>query len=132
MSSESAPDISTDRERHDDPTSVLTPDVNASATASPPIEGEPPPTVGKLEHVLEEVPAVRSAAILLLLVLAVFYTLYFARSFFLPVVLAVLLHFLFSPFVRALKRARVPEPIGAALVVLAVVGALALGVYELA
>ncbi len=132
MSPDTAADRAADRERHDDPESVLTPDVDATATAPPPIEGEPPPTVGKLEHVLEEVPAVRSAALLLLLVLAVFYTLYFARAFFLPVVLAVLLHFLFNPVVRGLKRARIPEPVGAALVVLALVGALGLAAYELA
>ena len=51
-----------------------------------------------------------------------FYTLYFARDFFLPIVLAVLLDFLLSPLIRAFKRARIPEPLGAALVILGLLG----------
>ena len=57
-------------------------------------------------------------------VLGVLYTLHFARSFFLPIVIAVLLDFLLSPIVRALKRVKVPEPIGAAFVMIVLVGAL--------
>ena len=63
------------------------------------------------------------SAITVLFVLAVFYTLYFARSFFLPVVLAVLLDFLLSPIIRVLKRWRVPESVGAAIVVAGLLGA---------
>ena len=57
-----------------------------------------------------------------LFVLAVLYTLFFARAFLLPIVLAVLLDFLLSPIIRALKRVRIPEPLGAALVLLALLG----------
>ena len=67
---------------------------------------------------------IRSIAITGLFVLAVLYTLYFARAFLLPIVLAVLLDFLLSPLIRALKRLRIPEPLGAALVVLALLGVL--------
>jgi predicted PurR-regulated permease PerM len=42
--------------------------------------------------------------------------LYFARPFFLPVVLALLMHFLLKPVVQALARLKIPEPIGAGLV----------------
>src|SRR5262245_22031423 len=42
--------------------------------------------------------------------------LYFARSFFLPVVLALMLHFLLKPLVQGLARLKVPEPIGAGVV----------------
>jgi predicted PurR-regulated permease PerM len=65
-----------------------------------------------------------------LTVLAVLYTLYFAREFLLPVVIALLLSFLLSPVVRWLKRWRIPTPIGsglALLVILALVGAGAFG-----
>src|SRR5438309_11103218 len=50
----------------------------------------------------------RSAALTGLFVLASFYTLYFARDFFLPVTMAVLLSFLFNPVVRWLQGWHVP------------------------
>lgn len=90
------------------------------------------PDIRKLGEALLDRVEVRSIAITGLFVLAVFYTLYFARAFFLPIVLAILLDFLLSPIIRTLKRARIPEPVGAALVILALLGALGLGVYSLA
>jgi len=74
---------------------------------------------------------VERSALVGLLVLALFYTLYFARAFLLPIVLAVLLDFLFSPIVRFLKRLRVPEPLSAALVVALLLGAIGMGAYSL-
>src|SRR5450432_3928200 len=68
-----------------------------------------------LESALETQPAVPSIAATILLVIASFYTLYFARAFFLPVTFGLLLNLLLSPFVRTLKRARIPEPMGAAI-----------------
>ncbi|MGH7497230.1 MAG: AI-2E family transporter [Gemmatimonadales bacterium] len=75
--------------------------------------------------------AERSVAITGLFVLAVFYTLYFARSFFLPIVLALLLDFLLSPVIRFLKGLRVPEPVGAMLVVAGLLGLIGAGAYNL-
>jgi predicted PurR-regulated permease PerM len=46
-------------------------------------------------------------------------------------VLALLLSFLLSPLVRGLARLRLPEPVGAAVVLLTIVGMLALGSYGL-
>ena len=89
------------------------------------------PDLGKLGQALDRVE-VRSIAITGLLVLAVLYTLYFARAFLLPIVIAVLLDFLLSPVVRALKRAKIPEPAGAALVVLLLLGAMGFAGYSLA
>jgi predicted PurR-regulated permease PerM len=90
------------------------------------------PDLRKLGAALRDHVEVRSIAITGLLVLAVLYTLYFARAFLLPIVLAVLLDFLLSPIIRLLKRVRIPEPLGAALVVLVLLGALGAGVYSLA
>jgi predicted PurR-regulated permease PerM len=73
----------------------------------------------------------RSLALTILTVLAVFYSLYFARTFLLPITLAVMLNFLLSPAVRAFGRIRVPPPLAAAVVVLTMVGLLSLGIYEL-
>lgn len=66
-----------------------------------------------------------------LFVLALFYTFYFARDVLLPIVLALLLTLILSPAVRALNRRRLPEPVGAAVVVVALVAAFGFAVYSL-
>ena len=57
--------------------------------------------------------------------------LYFAKVFFLPVMLALMLSFLFKPVVKWLSRFKVPQPIGSALVVMAALFALANGIGQL-
>jgi predicted PurR-regulated permease PerM len=74
---------------------------------------------------------IRSVALTGLFILAVFYTLYLGRSFFVPLVLALLLSFLFSPLVRRLKRARIPESVSAAVILLALAGAFGFSAYWL-
>jgi predicted PurR-regulated permease PerM len=74
----------------------------------------------------------RTVGIMGILLLGILYTLYFARAFLLPVTIAILLNFLLSPAVRALKRLRLPEPVGAALVVLGLLGLSGVGAYEIA
>jgi predicted PurR-regulated permease PerM len=100
-------------------------------SASPPGEIESP-SLANLESAMETQPAVRSLAATLLVIIATFYTLYFARAFFLPVTFGLLLNLLLSPFVRTLKRARIPYPIGAAIVVLSIVAVVGVGGYFLA
>lgn len=114
------------------PGEAFRPDV--PAPAGPAVEGGAveQPDLRKLGEALRDRVEVRSIAITGLLVLAVLYTLYFARAFLLPIVLAVLLDFLLSPIIRLLKRVRIPEPAGAALVILVLLGALGAGVYSLA
>jgi predicted PurR-regulated permease PerM len=90
------------------------------------------PDLAKLGEALRDRVEIRSIAMSGLLILAVFYTVYFARAFLLPITLAVLLDFLLSPVIRAFKRLRVPEPIGAALVLLMLLGAVGAGGYSLA
>jgi predicted PurR-regulated permease PerM len=90
------------------------------------------PDLGKLGEALRERMEIRSVAITGLFVLAVFYTLYFARPFLLPIVIALLLDFLLSPIIRWLKRMGVPESLGAAIVVACLLGALAGGIWALA
>jgi predicted PurR-regulated permease PerM len=111
--------------------SALTPDVDARDTATPGPHGEPTPNIENTEHAVETLGA-RSAGMLILTVLAVLYTLYFARDFFIPIVFAVLLNFLLSPVLRTLVRLRIPTPAGAGIVVLILLAAVSGGVYALA
>jgi len=73
----------------------------------------------------------RSLPLTGLFMLALFYTLYFAKAIFLPVVLALLLSFLLAPLVRALKSLLIPEAIGSALVLLVMIGTTSVGIYNL-
>ena len=123
--SEDSPGIETD----DD--SVLTPDVDERALSPEPAPTGELPSVTKLASLLGENADARHVALMGLFVLAVFYTLHLAAAFFLPIVLAILLDFLLSPVVRALRRVGLPEPAGAGLVMLGLVATLALGVYYL-
>lgn len=66
-----------------------------------------------------------------LFILAVLYTFYFARGVLLPVVLALLFNFLLSPVVRQLRHYRIPEPAGAGLVMIVLLGGLGAGIYTL-
>jgi predicted PurR-regulated permease PerM len=97
-----------------------------------PEDERPRSDLKRLRLTLQGPFGVRSMAITGLFILASFYTLYFGRAFFLPIVLALLLNFLFSPVVRALKKLRIPEGLGAGIVVFGLLGSLALGVYQLA
>jgi predicted PurR-regulated permease PerM len=74
---------------------------------------------------------VRSHATVGLFILACLYTVVFARPFLLPLTVALMLYFLLIPVVRALKRLRLPEPVGATLVVATLLAGLALSVYAL-
>ena len=74
---------------------------------------------------------IRSLSLTGLFILALLYTLYFARVFLVPVTLALVLSHLLRPLVRGLKRAGIPESAGAGLVLAAFLGTIALGVFQL-
>src|SRR2546423_7213941 len=87
-----------------------------------PGSGEPSTARRGLAHRLRRPADVRSIALTGLFVLAVFYTMYFMRAMLLPLVLALLLSYLLVPLVRVLARIRIPPFLGAALVLVALVG----------
>lgn len=102
-------------------------DKTAPDELSPPIqEADTPAQIDTAEKVGNS-----NALLKGLFVLALFYTFYFARAVLLPIVLALLLTLIFSPAVRLLTRLRLPEPVGAAIVVIALVAALGSGMYSL-
>ena len=75
---------------------------------------------------------VRSVALTGLFILAIFYTVYFLRAVLLPIVLAWLLSYLLRPIVRTLSRIKIPPLLGAALILLALLSIVTLGVSALA
>src|SRR6266550_4713059 len=75
---------------------------------------------------------VRSVALTGLFILAIFYTIYFLRAVLLPIVLAWLLSYLLRPLVRTLSRIKIPPLLGAALILLALLSIVTLGVSALA
>ncbi|MGH7628612.1 MAG: AI-2E family transporter [Gemmatimonadales bacterium] len=113
------------------PRSSFEPDVAVAPTAPSPVTGSEP-DIGRMGTALRDRVEITSIAITGLFVLAFFYTLYFARAFFVPLILALMLDFLLSPLVRALKRIRIPEPIGALMVLLSVFLVIATTAYSLA
>ena len=67
-----------------------------------------------------------------LLLLAVLTVLYLARDLILPIVSALILSLVFLPLVRGLRKMFIPTPLGAGLVVLALLAGLVGGIYNLA
>src|ERR1051325_7144459 len=86
----------------------------------------------QIDEMLQRPFTVRSVALMGLFLLAVFYTIYFVRSLLLPLVLALLLSYLLRPIVRGLARVKIPPLVGAALLLLTLVGALGYGASFLA
>src|SRR3989442_1452916 len=74
---------------------------------------------------------IHSATLTGLFILACVYTLSVAREFLMPLAIGLILYFLLRPPVRALKAARIPEPLGAALVLVALITVVGIGVYSL-
>jgi predicted PurR-regulated permease PerM len=111
--------------------SILTPDVKTDALTPAPGPSGDQPNVNRLANLLGENADARHIALVGLFILAVLYTLHLAQAFILPIVLAILIDFLLSPMVRWLRKLRIPEPIGAGIVVLGLLGALGLGLWYL-
>jgi predicted PurR-regulated permease PerM len=106
-------------------------DVDRTADAAPAGSGTETPDLGKTSDAIQERKS-RSIEATLLTVLAVLYTLYFARDFLIPIVFALLLNFLLSPLIRRLTRIHVKPPLGAAVVVILLVSTIGGSVYQLA
>jgi predicted PurR-regulated permease PerM len=100
------------------------------ALATPQIDPDPGPPAPDRRGTMTGL-RVRSHATVGLFILACLYTVAFARPFLLPLTIALMLYFLLMPAVRFLTRLRIPEPVGATLVVGALVAGLTASVYAL-
>ena len=74
---------------------------------------------------------IRSIALTGIFLLFTLYSLYFARDFLLPVVLAFVLSSLLAPTVRWMSRLHVPEMLGAAIIIVGLLGLSAYTTYRL-
>lgn len=119
-----------DTKSPEDDGSILEPSVDPTAHATPVAPGTPRPDLEKTSDAVESA-RVRSIGLTTLTVLALLYTLYFARPFLLPIAVALLLSFLFSPLVRAMGRLHVRPPLAAGIVILGLLAVAAFGAYEL-
>lgn len=86
------------------------------------------------EHVFLErrAPAnVRSISLVMLTVLAVIFTLHWAKAVFIPLMLGVMISYALSPLVSLVEKWRIPRAIGAAVLLLAIMGGTGSLVYSL-
>lgn len=97
-----------------------------ASTEQQPSSETPQAQAGNTADVVKE-NSIPRLAVTGLFVLAIFYTLYFARDVLLPLVLAALLTLVLTPVMRLLVKARIPEPLGAAIVVLGLLAGLGVG-----
>src|SRR5258708_7193375 len=86
----------------------------------------------RIAELLQKPFDVRSIALTGLIVLAVFYTIYFMRSILLPIVLALLLSYLFRPIVRGLAQLKIPLPVSAAFILIGLLALVGYGISALA
>ena len=109
------------------------PETADAATATEPgsEEATPAPRL-RLPQLLAGPFDIRSFALTGLFILAVFYTMYFMRSVLLPIVLAVLLSYLFRPLLRSMGKIGIPPAVAAGILLLGVIAALAYGASFLA
>jgi predicted PurR-regulated permease PerM len=95
-------------------------------SATSPFASEPPPEKPAEERPPEPVARVpvdiRSASLTVLAVLAIVLVLQYAQSMLIPIILGVLISYALEPPVVGLTRLRIPRPIAAAIVLIAIVG----------
>lgn len=92
--------------------------------------GEPIEAVEADKSVQEKWPSLRGLVLGIFIIL-LFSSLYFAREFFMPVVLAFLFALTLTPIVRFLRKRGIPSPISATLLVFFTAGSIAVAGYVL-
>jgi predicted PurR-regulated permease PerM len=88
------------------------------------VEKEEPPRLQPIQRPWRAT----AVAIVGLFMLALFYTFYFARAFFLPLTLAFILNLLLRPLLNGLTRLHIPRALGAGLLIVGIVGAIVAGI----
>jgi predicted PurR-regulated permease PerM len=86
----------------------------------------------RIAELLQRPLGVQSISLTGLFILAIFYTVYFMRSVLLPIILALLLSYLFRPVVRGLARLKIPLPLSSALILVGLLLVVCYGISALA
>lgn len=86
----------------------------------------------RIPHLLQRPFDIRSFALTGLFVLAIFYTMYFMRAVLLPMVLAVLLSYLFKPLLRGLGKFGIRPAFAAGILIIGLIAIVGYGVSFLA
>lgn len=74
---------------------------------------------------------VRNLSLTVLTVLAVIFVLHWARAFFIPLMLGIMISYAFSPLVNRMQKWHIPRAIGAAVLLIGIVGGTGSLVYSL-
>jgi len=101
---------------------------HAATPATPPPAGEPavePPVI----VTMPQIPT--SVGVGIVAVIAVVAALYLARAFFVPLLIGILTSYALRPIVDGLKACWIPRPLGAALVLVALIGATCWGMFAM-
>jgi predicted PurR-regulated permease PerM len=102
---------------------VANPQIDSRPAPQPAAVDPPPPTEMPVAPPQAQPPTdVRSIALTVIAVIAVILLLQLAQTMIIPIVLAVLISYALDPAVDWLARRRLPRPLGAAIILCAVVG----------
>lgn len=110
--------------------------VPTSASAEPGLSGTiDPPTqesMAEQQRVLLHMPVdIRSVSLAVLAVLAGLFALHWAKAILVPILLGVMFSYALTPVVDRLRRWRIPRPLGAAVVLSAILGCIGWGAWSL-
>ncbi len=96
----------------------------------PDIAAQPAPRL-RVPQLLQRPFDIRSFALTGLFILALFYTMYFMRSVLLPIVLALLLSYLFKPLLRGLGKWGIRPAFASGILLLGLIALIGYGLYSL-
>lgn len=107
----------------------------AAIPDAPPTRSEAPHDLEKRSVIVEEAVRVQAdihnLALTVLTVLAVIFVLHWARAFFIPLMLGVMISYAFSPIVNRMQKWQIPRAIGAAVLLIGIVAGTGSLVYSL-
>ena len=92
-------------------------------------ENEQSAGVPQIENIRERAPG--SLSLTVLAVLGAVFMLYWARAFFIPLMFGVMISYALSPLVKMMQKWRIPRALGAAILLIGIVGSIGFLAYSL-